>query len=113
MKNILSVILLVILQQPLLANASSDVNSYNSNLKNCTPDTLAYPHPLVKGFEAKKIIKGRVNGKCAVDELMPNNMKMICLFSDKCLNAVSAPIKDKISDEAQQCLADECNSKYN
>ena len=88
---------------------ASDYDTYKKNLAACTPFTFSYPHPIVKGFIAKKIIKGKVLGKCEAEELMPNNMKMECKFSDSCVAAISAA-SNPPSQAAQKGLSDECST---
>ncbi|HED13994.1 MAG TPA: hypothetical protein ENI62_10150 [Gammaproteobacteria bacterium] len=55
--------------------------SYMDKLRSCTPHTFSYPHPFLKGFTGKNIIKGMRDDQCIVDYVMPNNMLMHCAYS--------------------------------
>jgi len=105
---------------PMIANADvfDDTISYYDNLKVCKAHTFSYPHPFVKDFTGVNKIKGKNADKCEVEMLMPNNMKLDCKFSAKCVNALTSAkayedARNKVmhgnsNSEESQCMNNEC-----
>ena len=63
----------------------ADCDEFPENLKKCSAYSCTYKHPMGAmmgnpNLMMKKSIVGLENGKCRVNEQMPNNGKMVCLF---------------------------------
>ena len=114
------IIFLVALLMPISAQADmfDDSIIYYDYLKTCTPHAFSYPHPFVKGFTGKNIIKGKQDGKCRVEIYMPGNMKMDCAFSKSCIsvltseeeyeNARNKRLEGSSSSPKSKCMSNEC-----